>query len=134
MNAETERDQMIRRLWNKAERSVASAQREFEAGEFEYAVNRIYYAAFYGVSTALLEREITSKKHSGIRAAFHRDLVKEGLVDTRWSKFYDRSFTDRQEGDYQILVEFERDYVKKQLVLLREFLEELKTIIFTPLD
>jgi hypothetical protein len=39
----------IRYWWDKAEECLESAQREFEAHSYEFAMNRIYYAVFYGV-------------------------------------------------------------------------------------
>jgi uncharacterized protein (UPF0332 family) len=92
-------------------------------------MNRVYYAAFYAVSAALLDRRSSFKKHSGVRAAFHREFIKSGLMETAWGKFYDRLFEDRQEGDYLELVEFERDYVEAQLAQCREFHAHLRPLI-----
>jgi len=60
-----QRGKVVCYWWSKAEESLASARREIEAGAYEFAVNRLYYAAFYGVSAALLERQLHFKKHSG---------------------------------------------------------------------
>jgi hypothetical protein len=45
----------------KAEESLASAHREFEAGSFSFAMNRLYYAAFYAVSALLMEHDRSFK-------------------------------------------------------------------------
>lgn len=79
----------------KAQKSLKSAKREFEAGAYVFSVNRIYYAAFSGVSAVLLERKMSFKKHSGVRANFHKLIIKEGLLDVKWGKFYDKLFEDR---------------------------------------
>ena len=62
MNPEEQRANVVRYWWSKAEESLASAQREFAAGSYTFAVNRLYYAAFYesmcctpGTSTILQE-------------------------------------------------------------------------------
>lgn len=57
MSADEQRAEVIRYWWSQAEESLASARRELEAGAYAFAVNRLYYAAFYGVSAALLERQ-----------------------------------------------------------------------------
>lgn len=72
-----------------AEDSLNSAQRELDAGALAFAVNRLYYAAFYGVSALLLERRYSFKKHSGVRSIFHKEIIKTGLLDTKWGKCYD---------------------------------------------
>lgn len=129
MSSEQQREEVVRYWWSKAEESLLSAQRELDAKALGFAMNRIYYAAFYAVSTALLERHASFKKHSGVRAAFHREFVKSGLLDIKWSKFYDQVFEDRQEGDYIALIDFESDYVETQLARCREFLANLRPLI-----
>lgn len=129
MSPERNRADVVRYWWTKAEDSLSSAQRELQAGAFAFAMNRIYYAAFYAVSAALLERQASFKKHSGVRAAFHREFVKTGLLDIQWSKFYDQLFEDRQEGDYIALVDFEREYVLNQLARCRDFLIHLRPLV-----
>lgn len=92
-------------------------------------MNRLYYAAFYGVSAALLERRQSFRKHSGVRAAFHREFVRTRLLDVKWGKLYDRFFEDRQEGDYIALIAFEPEYVTSQIELCKEFLDALHLLI-----
>ncbi len=78
MNPEEQRANIVRYWWSKAEESLASAQREFAAGAYTFAVNRLYYAAFYGVCAALLERRQSFRKHSGVRALFTVSLSGPG--------------------------------------------------------
>ena len=129
MIAEEQRVAVVRYWWSKAEESLASARRELEAGAYSFAVNRLYYAAFYGASAALLERQLSFKKHSGVRAAFHRQFIKTGPLDIEWGKLYDQLFEDRQEGDYIALISFDREYVESQLTRCAQFLEELRPLI-----
>jgi uncharacterized protein len=131
MNHEEQRADVVRYWWSKAEESLASAQREFAAGSYTFAVNRLYYAAFYGVCAALLERRQSFRKHSGVRAAFHREFIRTRLLDVKWGKLYDHLFEDRQEGDYIALIAFEPEYVASQIELCREFLHSLHPLIST---
>ncbi|HEV8537769.1 MAG TPA: HEPN domain-containing protein [Bacteroidota bacterium] len=129
MSPEEYRADVIRYWWSKAGESLQSAERELQAGSLGFALNRIYYAAFYAVSAALLDRRATFKKHSGVRAAFHHQLIRSGQLDSQWGKFYDQLFEDRQEGDYLALIEFEREYVQAQLTRWHEFLRNLRPLI-----
>ena len=117
--------------WSMAEQSLDSARRD-DAQAFVFAVNRLYYAAFYGVSALLLDRGLDFKKHSGVRACFHRELVKAGEVEVEWGRFYDRLFDDRQEADYLVLVAFERGYVGEQLETCGAFLKRIKPLVGGP--
>jgi len=99
MTAKDRRSEMVQYWWSKALDSMASARREFEAGSYSYAMNRLYYAVFYAVSAALLGRQRSFRKHSGVRAAFPRQFIKTGVIDMKWGRLYDQLFEDRQEGD-----------------------------------
>jgi uncharacterized protein (UPF0332 family) len=130
MSAQSEaRVQVVHYWWSKAEESLASARRELEAGALTFAANRLYYAAFYAVSAALLERGMQFKKHSGVRAAFHREFIKTGPLDVKWGKLYDQLFEDRQEGDYVALTSFDREYIETQLTRCAQFLSEIRPLI-----
>ena len=129
MNKDKQRAKMVNYWWEKAEKSFDAAKREYEAGDYDFSINRIYYSAFYGVSAVLLARKMSFKKHSGVRANFHKHIIKEKLLDINWGKFYDKLFEDRQESDYTAFVDFEKNYVKEQLFLCDEFLKELKKLL-----
>jgi uncharacterized protein (UPF0332 family) len=129
MSTEEQRAEVVRYWWSKAEDSLASARRELEAQAYNFAVNRLYYAAFYAVSAALLERRLSFRKHTGVRATFHRDFIRTGLLDVEWGKLYDQLFEDRQEGDYVALIEFDREYVEAQLTRCTQFLDKLRPLI-----
>lgn len=129
MNKKKQRIEVVRYWWSKSEESLASAQREFEASSYSFAVNRLYYSVFYAVSSALLERRLTFKKHTGVRATFHKEFIKTGLLDIKWGKLYDQLFEDRQEGDYLAMVSFDREYVETQLNRSIQFLNELRPLI-----
>jgi uncharacterized protein (UPF0332 family) len=110
-------------------KSLSAAQREFAAEAHLFAVNRSYYAAFYGASAALLERQRSFKKHSGVRAAFHAEFIRTGLLDASWGEYYDHLFGDRQKADYVALSSFEPAYVEDLLRQCSEFLTILRTFI-----
>lgn len=128
------RSEMIRYWWSKAEECLASAHLEFKAGALSFAMNRLYYAAFYAVSALLMESDMSLRKHSGVRAAFHQHFVKTGVLDRKWGKLYDQLFEDRQEGDYVVFVTFEPDYVASQLTQCSQFLKQLQCLISSVSD
>ena len=124
-----QKELMINYWWEKANSSIDSAKRELAAGTNDFAVNRLYYSAFYGVSALLLENGMSFKKHSGVRSFFHKEFIKQGFVEPKWGKFYDRLFEDRQEGDYTAFVEFEKDYVEEQIELCEDFLKQIEKLL-----
>jgi uncharacterized protein (UPF0332 family) len=129
VSAKEQREEVVAYWWTKAQESLCSSEREYQAGATSFAINRIYYAAFYAVSALLLEKRLSFKKHTGVRALFHHEFIKTGIIDISWGKLYDRFFEDRQEGDYIPVVDFEKDYVRDQLDLCKQFLSILEPLI-----
>ncbi len=129
MSGDGARASLVRYWWSRAEDSLASARREFQAESYAFAVNRVYYAAFYAACAALLDRRQTFRKHSGVRAGFHGMFVKTGLIGIEQGKFYDHLFEDRQEADYVALASFEREYVEGLLAQCTAFLHDLRLLV-----
>ena len=129
MSAGDPRDEVVRYWWETAEKSLAAARRECEADALAFAVNRLYNAAFYAASAVLLRRGVHFKKHAGARIAFHRELVRAGVLEKKWGKLYDQLFGDRHEVDYLALVSFERAYVQEQIAQCEELLRVPRPLV-----
>lgn len=113
----------------KANDSLNAARDDLKAGRFSFSVNRIYYACFYVVSAVLLQKGLKFKKHSGVRAAFHRHIVKTGLIRREHGQFYDEIVEARQRGDYIELIRFEKEQVEKWLKQAGQFVKQVKSLI-----
>ena len=64
------RSEIVRHWLEKADESLTSARREFEAGSFSFAMNRLYYAVFYAASALLMEHDRTFKNIRGFVPLF----------------------------------------------------------------
>ncbi len=93
------------------------------------AVNRIYYALFYEVVALLLTENLSSSKHSGVRALFNEHFVKTGKVSTDTGRFFSIIFDFRQKSDYGDFVDFEADKVEQWYQQADKFIEELDILI-----
>ena len=120
---------LIRYRMERAQESLDEASLLFESGYMNTAVNRLYYACFYAVSSLLLTQNLSSSKHSGVRAMFHQRLVRTGRISTELGKFYDILYNNRQKGDYADLVRFERDDIQPWFERTRDFLSEVNKLI-----
>jgi uncharacterized protein (UPF0332 family) len=112
----------------KADAALASAASELVAVRLDFAVNRAYYACFYAASAVLLESGHKFVKHSGVRAAVHRHLVKAGMLEAPWGKAYDRLFEARQAADYLELVQLEPGRAAELIALAQRFVAEMKRL------
>ena len=131
MTIEEKRSEVVRYWLEKAEESMLSAKREFDAGSLTFTMNRLYYSAFYAVSALLMSQKLSFKKHSGVRAAFHQNFIKTGILEKKWGRVYDRLFGDRQEGDYLAFISFEPDYVETQLKQCADFLDQIRGLLLS---
>lgn len=128
---EKENKQVIMKYWwEKAQDCLLSAEREIEHGSLSFAINRLYYSLFYAVSSELLEKGYSYKKHTGVRAAFHKNFIRTGKMDKKMGKLYDQLFEDRQDGDYIAFIDFEKEYVKEKLANCKEFIDKLSKLSY----
>src|SRR5262245_4973905 len=95
MNEEDAKAEAVRYWWDKALESLAAAHRELDAGDYAFAINRAYYALFYAVSALFLEEGRRLGKHSSVRAAFNRDIIKSERLSGEHGKLYNQLFRAR---------------------------------------
>ena len=129
MKKEQARAEVVRYWMDKAHEALKAARSEQEAGRFVFAVNRAYYACFYSASAVLIERGEKFSKHSGVRAAVHRSLVKTGELDPTWGRFYDLVFNACQRGDYQELVEFSTEEAEELILQSEQFVSVMNILL-----
>jgi uncharacterized protein (UPF0332 family) len=119
----------VRHWWDKAHESLDAARRELVAGAHAFAVNRAYYALFYAVSALLLQEGHRFKKHSGVRAAFNREIIRTGCIERKFGDLYNQLFDDRNAGDYIAFTKFDAAYVQEKVDACEEFLRKLRPLI-----
>lgn len=83
----------------RAERSVVAAEKLIGIDP-DSAASRAYYAAFHAVTALFGATGRSFTKHTAIRAAVHRDLVKTGVWPTQLGEYYDYLMDLREVGDY----------------------------------
>jgi len=119
---------LVRYRLDRAFETLAEARLLLDEGHTHTFVNRLYYACFYAVSALLLLRDKSSSKHSGIRACFHQEFVKSGLLGRELGQLYDRLFDNRQKADYADLVIFLSEEVGPWLADAAVFVQTLADI------
>lgn len=113
-----------RKLLDKAERAIEAAESQMRAGFLDFAVARAYYAMFYIAEALLSERGMSSRKHSGVHAAFGEHFVKPGLFDPRFHRWLLDGFDQRIQADYGVDAVMHEVDVRTMIEQAREFLSE----------
>ena len=129
-----ERASVVRYRLERAQESLAEARLLLASGHANTAVNRLYYACFYGASAALLAQDFVATTHGGLRTMVHQHLVKPGLLPLDMGRFYDTLFDNRQKGDYADLVRFDARNVQGWLDRAVESIRHLTAVTERLLD
>lgn len=88
------------RLLRKADRYLESARLLCNAGDYDSAVSRAYYAAFF-VAEALLDALGQSfSSHRGVISAYGQEFAKTSHLDPRFHRLLIAAFEKRQQADY----------------------------------
>lgn len=102
-------------LIDKANRSLEASKRMVEAGDYDFAVSRAYYALFYVSEALLLKKGKSFSKHAAVISGLYEEYIKTGELPKEFHKTLHRAFDLRQQGDYLSSVEIPED-VARQLV------------------
>lgn len=118
----------VGRLMERAGRNVAAARSLLEQGFFDIAVSRAYYAMFYASEAALLARGVAFSRHSGVIAAFNRELVRPGLLPRAAYEALHRAFDARNRVDYGENV-VTRDAASRQIEAAEAFVAQIHDLL-----
>jgi uncharacterized protein (UPF0332 family) len=113
----------------KAKETLDDARVLLSAGSAFSALNRIYYAMFYEVLALLLTRDLSSAKHTGVRALFNEHFVKAGIVPVELGRLFSRMYDFRQKSDYGDFVTIQPEKVHEWLDQAETFIEKINEII-----
>ena len=101
-------------------------------GFWNSAVNRLYYAIFYAVNALLVNNEIYTQTHSGMRSQFSKHFIKTGKLDKKYGKLLVQLYDWRQKGDYENLYDFTEYDVNQLFVPVDEMIGIIENEIRNP--
>ena len=85
----------------KASEALASAKREFDAGDYATANNRAYYCVFHLMRAVLALDGEDYKKHSAVIARFTQNYLKTEILPRDYSKLIFNASLIRNRSDYE---------------------------------
>jgi uncharacterized protein len=107
----------------RARESLEEARLLGDSGHSNACMNRLYYACFYAASALLYANNLSSSKHSGVRALFGRHFVKEGIVPTCMGEIYNDLYEYRQESDYKDFFQAEASSIQTWSTQAKQFVD-----------
>ncbi len=126
---QTERNEYIKYRLEKADETLEVAELLIDNKKWNSAVNRLYYAAYYAISALLVQAEINTKTHSGVKTQFFLHYVKTGIIEIELGKAYSDLFDWRQKGDYSDFFDFAKDDVQSIHEPTKRLITAVKKVI-----
>lgn len=80
-------------------------------GNWNLAVNRLYYSSFYMALALNLANGDFAKSHSGVFSIISKNYIATGILSKDDGTLYRKLFSMRQTGDYDDLFDWEEEDV-----------------------
>jgi uncharacterized protein (UPF0332 family) len=100
-----------------------------EAGFYEDAVSRAYYAVLHAAKAALLARDIVTESHTAVRRLFGKELVQQGLLEKEWAMILAHEQDERASADYDVELSFSQEVAGQRVEESRRFLERIRLFL-----
>jgi len=122
-------DALVRYRLEQADEALAAARLNLTNGLQRSAVNRAYYAMFYGVLALLATRQSETSRHSGAITQFDQLYVKPALLPRDFSRWLHDAFLNRQAADYGSELNLSREDIDALVAHARDFLAGVRQFL-----
>ena len=120
---ETDRNELIEYRIKKANETLDEVQLHIYNKLWNTAVNRLYYACYYAVSSLLIKNDIYTKSHSGVRQMFGLHFIKTGIIPLHLGQFFSDIYDKRQTGDYDDFIDYNEEDVMELIQPAKELIK-----------
>jgi len=125
------REIQVQAEWRRSLKAQGAAELLLEAGFYEDAVSRAYYAVLHAAKAALLARDIVTESHTAVRRLFGKELVQQGLLEKEWAMILAHEQDERASADYDVELTFSREVAAQRVEKSRRFLERIRSFLQT---
>ena len=91
--------------------------------------NRLYYAVFHMGAALLLDKDLSSKTHSGLIHLLGSQFIAVGLLDKSYGRLISRLYELRQSGDYDDMFDATEQEVMPYFEKVESLLHEMESLI-----
>ena len=121
--------ELARYRLGQARDCLKAAENNLESELYKDALNRSYYCIFHSIRAVLALGFFDSKKHSGIISEFHKNFIKTGKFDKRFSVVIRQSFQIRNRSDYEDFYVVAKEDVVQQINNAKDFMQAAREYI-----
>lgn len=120
---------LIKACLKKARQKLSSSSGLIKSKNYDDAVSRAYYAAFYAAQAMLLSKGLSSKTHQGLIQLFSVHFIKTEILDKKMGSILVGLKDDREKGDYEIYSTLNKEDASEALSHAKEFVEAVETYL-----
>lgn len=124
-----ERQIIVQREFEKAERFYQQAVKNAEIEEWDVVANRTYYSIFHAVCALLIHDHHKIATHKGAVMVFGQNYVRTGIFTPEVGRFYSQLQTIREKADYNCDWSSSKDVTQPMMVQAREMLDTIKSLL-----
>lgn len=110
----------------RGEKALLAARTLLDAGLYEDAITRAYYAAFHFATAALIVVDVQPRSHRGLHALFAQHLIQPGLLPASCRKSLRRLEAFRDSADYDASFSFDREGTIEEIEVAEAFIETIR--------
>ena len=107
----------------EAERFLASARILVEAGDFDSAAGRAYYAMFHAMEALLKARGLEFKTHGALISAYGQEFAKSGELPVELHRSLIAAFQLRTQADYDSAFVVDEETARARVGRAEEFVQ-----------
>lgn len=126
---EDSRKALIEYRLHRADETMEESVLLYNASHFNAAMNRLYYACYYAIAAALLQKNVNATTHAGVKTMFNLHFIAKGLLQKEHGKTFSRLFEIRHTGDYDDFVYCDKELFEEFHHKAMALLESLKSIL-----
>ena len=113
----------------KSEKMLNAANWLIEEKHWSLAANRLYYALFHAIKALLTSDAFPIGTHRGAGNLFYLHYVKTGIFTLEENKVYARLQQLRDDGDYNCVIDVDKEDVEDFIKPTRALIEKIKKYI-----
>lgn len=108
---------------------LRSARALRDIGEYGNAMSLVFYAFLDAADAALAARGIRTKSHAGTISLVGLHFIKKGLVDAKYSDWFQRARKFRLQADYERKRDFSPEHVERAIAQAEEFVQVVEAML-----
>ncbi len=126
------REALANYRFDMAQERLRSAKTLLDTGCLKDSIGRFYYAMFTAARAVLALDGVDFSKHAGVIGYFQKNYIKNGLIETKYSKYLSQAFQIRNNTDYADFFIVTKAEALEQYDRAVEFVTRLKKYVREP--